>query len=80
MIFYLSGIIQRRKKKTSKTWQQKKSNNSRSLQYMTEETSNDKESMPDLFYRENESEFEVEADDSKYDSEGDEDSDEEINK
>ena len=47
---------------------------------MTEETSNDKESMPDLFYRENESEFEAEADDSKYDSEGDEDSDEEINK
>ena len=68
------------KKKTSKTWQQKKSNNLRSLQYMTEETSNDEESMPDLFYRESESEFEAEADDSKYDSEGDEDSDEEINK
>ena len=46
-----------KKKKTSKKWQQKEQNNSRNLQYMTEETSNDEESLPDLFYRENESDL-----------------------
>ena len=46
-----------KEKKTSKNWQQKEQNNSRNLQYMTEERSNDEESLPDLFYRENESDL-----------------------
>ena len=46
---------------------------------MTEVTSNDEESLPNLFYRENESDFESEVDDSENDSEEDEDLDEEIN-
>ena len=45
---------------------------------MTEETSNDKESMTELLYRENESDLESEAEDSEYDSEEDKDSGEEI--
>ena len=52
---------------TSKTRHQKESNNSRRLQYMTEETSNDKESMTELLYRENESEFKSEEEDLEYD-------------
>ena len=47
---------------------------------MKEETSNDKETMTKLLYRENVSEVESEAENSKYDSEEEEDSGEEIKK
>ena len=47
---------------------------------MIEETSNDKELMIELLYRENQSEFESEAKDSEYNSEEDEDLGEKIKK
>ena len=47
---------------------------------MKEETSNDKETRSKLLYRENVSEVESEAENSKYDSEDEKDSGEEIKK
>ena len=63
-----------------KPWQQKKANNLRCLKCLTEEARNDKESLPDLFYGENQSDFELKEDNSEYNSEEDKDLDEAINK
>ena len=69
-----------KEKKLSKTRQQKESNKSKTLQYILEETNNDKEPMTELLYRESESESESEPEDSEYDIEEDENSGEDIKK
>ena len=58
-------ITKEKEQQTSKTRQPKESYKSINLPYMKEETSDDEESLPDLYYRENDLEFDSEEDDSE---------------